>query len=60
MTPTPGRTGFLVLAKNTLTEADARQVEEAFQTKLATLEGTDDLSDQGRIRKTSIISLGPQ
>ena len=32
-------------AKNTLTEADARQVENAFQAKLATLEGTDDLSD---------------
>ena len=33
-------------AKNSLTEADARQVENAFQAKLATLEGTDDLSDQ--------------
>jgi hypothetical protein len=33
-------------AKNTLTEADARQVEDAFEAKLATLEGSDDLSDQ--------------
>jgi ERF superfamily len=33
-------------AKSTLTEADARQVEDAFQAKLAPLEGTDDLSDQ--------------
>ena len=32
--------------KNRLTEADARQVEDAFQAKLATLEGTDDLNDQ--------------
>jgi ERF superfamily len=32
--------------KNSLTEADARQVEGAFQAKLATLESTDDLSDQ--------------
>jgi hypothetical protein len=32
--------------KNKLTEADARQVEDAFQAKLATLDGTDDLSDQ--------------
>ena len=33
-------------AKNSLTEADARQVEDAFQAKLATLEGSGDLSDQ--------------
>ena len=33
-------------AKNSLTEADARQVEDAFQAKLATLDGTDDVSDQ--------------
>ena len=33
-------------AKNSLTEVDARQVEAAFQAKLATLEGSNDLSDQ--------------
>jgi hypothetical protein len=33
-------------AKNSLTEDDAGQVEDAFQAKLAPLEGTDDLSDQ--------------
>ena len=32
--------------KNRLTEADARQVEDAFQVKLATFEGTGDVSDQ--------------
>jgi ERF superfamily len=32
--------------KNRLAEADARQVEDAFQAKLATLEGTGDVSDQ--------------
>ena len=33
-------------AKNSLTAADARQVEDAFQAKLATLEGAADVSDQ--------------
>ena len=33
-------------AKNSLTAADARQVEDAFQAKLATLEGAADISDQ--------------
>jgi hypothetical protein len=33
-------------AKNSLTEVDARQVEDAFQAKLARLEGSNDLSDQ--------------
>jgi hypothetical protein len=33
-------------AKSTLTEADARQVEDAFQAKLATLERSYDLRDQ--------------
>jgi hypothetical protein len=33
-------------AKNSLTEVDARRVEDAFQAKLATLEGTDYVSDQ--------------
>jgi hypothetical protein len=33
-------------AKNSLTEVDARQVEDAFQAKLAKLEGSNDLSDQ--------------
>ena len=32
--------------KNRLTEADARQVEDAFQAKLVTFEGTGDVSDQ--------------
>jgi hypothetical protein len=33
-------------AKNSLTEVDARRVEDAFQAKLETLAGTDDFSDQ--------------
>ena len=33
-------------AKNGLTEADARQIEDAFRAKLETLEGTDEVSDQ--------------
>jgi len=33
-------------AKNRLTEVDARRVEEAFQAKLETLEGTGEVSDQ--------------
>jgi hypothetical protein len=33
-------------AKNWLTEADARRVEDAFQAKLATLEGTVEVNDQ--------------
>ena len=33
-------------AKNSLTEVDARQVEDAFQAKLETLEGSGDFSDQ--------------
>jgi hypothetical protein len=33
-------------AKNRLTEADARQIENAFRAKLETLEGTGEVSDQ--------------
>ena len=33
-------------AKNGLTEADARQIEDAFRAKLETLEGTGEVSDQ--------------
>ena len=33
-------------AKNSLTEVDARQIEDAFQVKLETLAGPDDFSDQ--------------
>ena len=32
-------------AKNSLTAGDARQVEDAFQARLATLQGTADISD---------------
>lgn len=33
-------------AKNSLTEVDARRVEDSFQAKLKTLGGTDDINDQ--------------
>ena len=36
----------ILCTKSRLTEGDARLVEHAFQAKLATLEGTDDVSDQ--------------
>jgi hypothetical protein len=37
---------WILGAKNSLTEVDARRVEDAFQAKLATLEGTGNGSDQ--------------
>jgi hypothetical protein len=36
----------ILSAKNTLTAADARQLEDAFQARLATLEGAADVNDQ--------------
>ena len=43
-------------AKNSLTEVDAKQVEDAFQAKMLTLEGTGDISD----RPLSPVLSAPQ
>ena len=46
----------ILRAKNSLTEVDARRVEDAFQAKLETLAGTDDFSD----RPLSPVLSAPQ